>query len=100
MALHFNVDFSTTNRLSNLRKKIKRYSKKSPSLKVEILGKIYKHKNVNELHILVYDAPTEKVDEFIRHLPIAPTQIVRESEKFGASPAVKRADGAQIIYAL
>lgn len=96
MAYHYNVDFSVPNRLSRLRKKVKKSAAKFPQLNVEIRGKIYRDKNMNELHVFV----TKRVDEFIRALPYPPTEVIRDSERFGAKVPFVGPNGAHIIYAL
>ena len=96
MARHYNVNFDSPNRLSRLRKKVKKVATKFPQLNVEIRGKIYKDKNVNELHVFVY----KRVDEFIRALPYPPTEVIRDSERFGAPVPFVGPKGAHIIYAL
>lgn len=93
MARHYNVDFSENNRLSRLRKKVKKVAG-NMSVKVEIYGKIYE--NMNELHVF---AP-KRVDEFIRSLPYPPTEVHWDSERLGVQVPFVGIDGAHIIYAL
>ena len=93
MARHYNVDFSENNRLSRLRKKVKKVAG-NMSVRVEIYGKIYE--NMNELHVFV----PKRVDEFIRYLPYQPTEVHWDSERLGAPVPFVGIDGAHIIYAL
>mgnify|MGYP000901598334 FL=1 len=95
MALHYNVDFSRNNRLSNLRKKVRKVADKM-SVKVEIYGKIYMDKNVNELHVFI----PKRVDEFIRALQYPPTKVHWDSKRLGATVPFVGTVGAHIIYAL
>lgn len=96
MALHFNVDFSTNNRLTRLRKKVKKVAS-SKKIKVEVLGKIYKHKSINELHVFV---PVAQLSVFLNALNCsAPTSIATDEERL-FTISKEEAKRAHIIYAL
>lgn len=98
MAYHYNVDFSISNRLSNLRKKVKKAAS-SKKIKVEVLGKIYKHKNINELHVFVSVA---QLSVFLDTLHWdAPASVETDEERLSFwGQTLSKGNRAHIIYAL
>lgn len=100
MAYHYNVDFSVSNRLSRLRKKVKRAAS-SKKIDVEILGKIYKNKSMNELHVFI---PASQLSVFLNELNwTAPTSIETDEERlsfWGQTLSNGETNRAHIIYAL
>ena len=100
MAFHYNVGFSTPNRLSRLRKKVKRAAS-SKRIKVEVLGKICQHKDIKELHVFV---PASQLEVFLNTLHwVAPTSIETDEERlsfWGQTLSKGETNRAHIIYAL